>query len=197
MSNTSATGGYLLPTSSTALPGGLTLTQFIQTILVGISGLTNTLVRPRWQVNPPKQPDIGVNWLAFGLMIFAPNANAYVDMDSEGNQISQRHQDIRILCGFYGPDANEYASIVTDGFQIQQNLEALTLAGMGYVSTGPMISVPDLINERWFNRVEMEVNLRREISRIYPVLPILGAVGTINSEGSDIFESEWEAGEVS
>lgn len=197
MSNTSATGGYLLPSTTTPLPGGLTLDEFVQTVLVGISGLTDTLVRPRWQTDPPKMPDVTVDWLAFGLTVFAPNDNAYVDMDTSGNQISQRHQNIRIQCSFYGPNAVDYATIVTDGFQIQQNLEALTLAGMGYVSTGEMITFPELINKRWFNRIEMDVDLRREISRVYPVLSILEASGTIYADGSNEFESEWEAGGIS
>lgn len=181
MTNNSSTGGYLLPTSTTPLPGGLTLTQFIQSVLVGISGLNGTFVRPRWQESPPKQPDITVDWLAFGISFGAPNTNSYVDMDESGNTISQRQQDLKIQCAFYGPDSMDYANIVSDGFQIQQNLEAMSAANMGYASTGEIFQVPDLINERWFTRVEMEVILRREIQRVYPVLSFVSAKGTINT----------------
>lgn len=196
MSNTSATGGYLLPSSTTPLPGGLNLSQFIQTVLVGISGLTGTLVRPRWQINPPKQPNIEVNWLAYAVLQYQPNDNAYVWIDEDENTVSQRHEELKIPCAFYGPDAAEYAGIVRDGFQIQQNLEALTLANMGYISTGQMIHVPDLVNERWVERIEMEVNLRREIQRVYPILPLVSARGTIHTVlGDDDYSFEWQTPE--
>lgn len=196
VSNTSATGGYLVPTSSTPLPGSLTLTQFIQTVLVGISGIAGTLVRPKWQINPPKQPDISTNWLAFGISLGSPNANAYVDMDENGNQISERHQDLKIQCSFYGPDSMDYASLVQDGFQIQQNLEAMRAANMGYASTGQILPIPDLINERWYNRMEMEIILRREIQRIYPVLSFVSATGTIHTVlGNEEYLLNWQTPE--
>ena len=196
MPNTSATGGYLVPTSSTPLPGGLSLDDFIQTVLVGISGLTNTLVRPNWQEAPPKPPDIATNWLAFGVEVNAADANAWVDMDADGVQHSQRQENLDVKCSFYGPLAMSYAQIVRDGFQIQQNLEALRLANMGFVSTGAILQMPDLVNERYITKVVMSVHLRREIKRIYPVLSLEGAGGTINSEsGDDVIETPWQTPE--
>lgn len=184
---------YILPSSTTPFPGGLTLTQFIQSILVGVTGLTATLVRPKWQLSPPKNPDVDVNWLAFAVFLGTPNANASLEMDEDGVMHSQRHQDVKIGCSFYGPDAIDYANIVTDGLQIPNNLEAMTLAGMGYASTGAMISIPDLMNERWVNRIEMEVILRREIKRVYPIVSFVEAEGTIHSvlNGQDYITS-WQ-----
>ena len=68
MTNNSATGGYLLPTGTNPYPSTLTFLQFMNTVMAGISGLPSALVRPRWQPNPPVQPDIDTDWLAFGVL---------------------------------------------------------------------------------------------------------------------------------
>lgn len=188
MTNTSATGGYLVPTSSAALPGGLTLNQFIHNVLVGISGLDNTLVRPSWQIEPPKYPAIDVNWMAFGINTITPDANAFVQINNDGSESFQRHEMLEIGLSFYGPELIYYSSLVRDGFQITQNLEALRAANMGFTGVGPQQQVPDLLNERWVNRMTMSLFIRRQIQRVYPVLALVSANGTIHtvlSNGDD------------
>lgn len=173
--------GYLTPSSSSGLPGGLTLNQFLQTVLVGISGLDGPLVRPKWQVAPAKQPDIGVSWMAFGVVSNTPDANSYVALNDSGVNTSQRHEQLDIQCAFYGPEAMTYAALLRDGFQIQQNLEALRTADMGFVSTGSMLHIPELVNERFIDRIEMGVVLRREIKRVYAILSFVSATGRIHT----------------
>lgn len=184
---------YITPTSTEPLPGGLTLNQFIQTVLVGISGLINTLVRPMWQVEPPKQPDLAVNWMGFGVAVSAPDANSYLDQDEDEDTVSQRHETLEVSCAIYGPDAMEIAGVLRDGFQVPQNLEGLRAANMGFVEVGPARHVPDLINERFFNRVQLSIFLRREIQRIYPVPFLLSAEGTIHTvtDGEE-YLLDWE-----
>lgn len=192
MPNNSSTGGYLIPSASSGLPGGLTLNQFIQTVLVGISNLPGDLVRPNWQVAPPKNPDLSVNWLAFGVLLSNPDTYAYVAMDSNGVTTTQRHQLLEIQCSVYGPDAMENISLIQDGFQIPQNLEALRSANMGLVETTTGNHIPDLVNERFINRMQMSIFLRREIQRTYPILSILSANGTIHTVvGNEEYLIDW------
>lgn len=177
--NTSATGGYLQPASSTPLPGGLSFHRFIQTMLVGISGLSGDLVRPKWQPNPPKQPDGDVNWLAFALQDDDADTNAFSGVDENGHNIFQRMETLEVPCSFYGPASYEIAKLLRDGLQIPQNTEAINRASMGFVSTSRIVHVPDLVNEIWVNRYEMSLFLRREILRSYPIVTFLSVSGTL------------------
>lgn len=285
----SSTGGYLLPAPLAPLPANLTFKQFLQQVFVGVSGLPGDLVLPRWQTNPPKQPDLLTNWMALAATVSTPDANAYVGVSlptyatgtvqlrcnpisgetvtvngvlitfvttlTTGNQvligttsittasnlkiflsssilsgiilatytvlsnvvtitavlvgssgndftlssvgrgvlvsgdtltggntngnITQRHEDIQVDCAFYGPDCWEYSGIVRDGFQIPQNLEGLRSVNMGFVGTSQAMHVPDLIHERWVDRFEMSVFLRREVMRSYPILSLVSVSGFI------------------
>lgn len=187
---------YILPTSTTPLPGGLTLNQFIQTVLVGISGITGTLVRPSWQAEPPKQPDITVDWIAFGINLATPDANGYVDTDEDENTVSQRHELLDIGVSIYGPLAFTTYGLIRDGFQIQPNLDGLRSANMGFVEVGPARQVPDFVNGRWVGRIQTNIFLRREIQRVYPILTLLSANGTIHTViGNEDYLLDWEVEE--
>lgn len=154
--------------------------QFIQSVLAGISGLDGTLVREAWQPNPPKEPDVYVNWMKFSFTEDEGDFDPYQSIDSAGNNVFMRMEDLSLQCSFYGPEAWEYAKIVRDGFTVRQNLEALGIAKMTFVSASKAVRAPDLVNERWVNRWEMTLRLRREILRVYPVLKLLlGGPGTL------------------
>lgn len=197
MSNTSATGGYLVPTLSQSLPGELSLEDFIQTVIVGITGYPGPLVRPKWQQSPPKNPDIDVDWIAFGIQINSPDSNAYTSLDKDGNDLLLRMEKIQVQAAFYGPNAQENSSIFRDGFQIQQNLESLKLANMGFNSISDAVRGPDLLNQRWVDRWETTLVLVRTVQRVYPVLSFASARGSIHTVISENdLTIQWETEET-
>ncbi|CAB4149593.1 hypothetical protein UFOVP558_11 [uncultured Caudovirales phage] len=187
--------GYLTPTSSQPLPGPLSLEDFIQSVIKGISGFAGTLVRPKWQQNPPKQPGIDINWIAFGLVNNAPDANASVTMDDAGVTKLKRQELLEIQVAFYGPAAQENISVFRDGFQIQQNLEAMMLANMGFKECSQAIRGPDLVNERWVERYEMSLFLVRQVQRTYPILSFASASGVIHTVLETPEDIDWETQE--
>lgn len=176
---------YILPSATLPVPRGLSLTQFLQTVFVGITGLPGNMVRPKWQVEPPKEPDLTVNFMSMGIGVAVPDANGYVDVDENGATVTQRHETLEIGCDLFGPSAMEIAGLIRDGFQIPNNLEGLRTANMGFVETSTARHVPDLVGERFIDRVVMSVFVRREIQRVYPILTILSANGTIYAPMGD------------
>lgn len=194
--NNSSTGGYLTPTSTQGLPGGLTLNQFIQTVLVGISAIPGDLVRPRWQIQPPKQPDLSVDWMAFGIVRHKRDTYAYSDLDADDNNNLIRQELLEVQCSFYGPNSLDVGSQVLDGFQIQQNLEALRSANMGFKEMSEMVHLPELVNERYIDRYEATLFLVRQIQRVYAILPIVAANGTIHTVlGNEEYLLNWDVPE--
>lgn len=128
-----------------------------------------------------------------GVDVASPDANSYVDSDADGNTVSQRHENLDVSCAIYGPDALEIYGLIRDGLQIQTNLEALRFANMGFVEVAPARHLPDLVNERWYNRVVTNVFFRREIQRRYPIVTILSASGTIHTvTGGEEYLLDWE-----
>ena len=195
---TSATGGYLLPSGSTTgsvFPKKLTLQEFLQTILVGISGIQGDLVRPKEQINPPKMPDILTNWIAFHVNESVPDANAYNGLNSAGQSQSQRQERLELALSIYGPDSFEISRVVRDGLWVQQNLELMRAYGMGLVEVSRIIHMPELINERWFQRFDMSVFLNMETLRTYRVLPLESANGIIATNTTPETIKPWQVQE--
>lgn len=181
----SSTGGYLAPAPVTPPLEGQALLDFIQGVIVGITAMDGTLVRPYWQSEPPTLPDAGTAWCAFKIASRPADTFAYVkhDADGQGSDALQRHEALHILTSFYdlgsGGGAAGLCSLLRDGLQVPQNRETLSLAGMALVKTGDMIAVPVLVKTRWLYRVDMEVVINRQIDRVYSVLSLASAQGAI------------------
>ncbi|MBB4017380.1 hypothetical protein GGR16_002409 [Chelatococcus caeni] len=184
MANDSSTGGYLVPDGPPA-PQPLqddALDDFFQGLIVGLTGLPGPMVRPRWQPKPPKQPPADADWCAIGIVNVTPDDNAYVGhvpdgAGGEGVDQLQRHEVLDILASFYGPNRQHYAGMARDGLSIAQNREPLFHADMGFVGVGPLIAAPEFANQQWIKRSDFTIQVRRQVTRVYPVRNLLSAQG--------------------
>lgn len=183
MPNTSATGGALLPSTTPAPLEGAALQNFLHDWFVALSGLDNTMVRPRWQAEPVNIPQATDSWLAFGITRYESDTFASEQHFASGSGYNEirRHEVLNILLSFYGPSADSYAAILRDGMQVAQNREVLTLNAMGLVESGEVVAVPELVKDKWYYRADLTVRIRRQIVRQYAVQNLLtGHVGLDN-----------------
>jgi hypothetical protein len=173
MPNTSATGGVLAPSQPYPIDDDA-LDDVLTTLIVAVTGLDPTLVRPRWQPIPQKQPEADINWCAVGVINDAPNDGPSFGFDGANNRLNlSRHEDITALATFYGPLAKTTAAILRDGLSLPQNLESLAAYSLALIDTGPILAVNELMNQTWVKRRDMALHLRRQVVRAYPVNSIL------------------------
>lgn len=196
MSNTSATGGYLTPDVATP-DEDQALRRFLHDVLAGVTGLDNGLVRPAWQVNPPKTPDLDVDWLGFSVSEQRGDDAPFHEQHDDGSATLVRHEEVDVHCVFYGPGCMNFANRLRDGLYLSQNREALRSVGAGVVGFSPTVHSPELAGERFVDRSDVTMTLRREVKRDYPVLHFVGAYGEIdaNRAGTTLIR-EWSAGEA-
>lgn len=182
MPSTSATGGYLAPSSSPPAEGD-DLDDIFQALVVGITGIAGQLVRPRWAENPLPRPERTANWCAIGVTgVEADTFPAVIHRGAgDGADELQRHETIDLLASFYGPQAQANAALFKDGLAIAQNREELFKVQMNVLDTGKIISAPDLLNNTWIRRFDVPVRFRRCVTRTYPVLNILSAQGSVST----------------
>ena len=186
MANTSATGGFLLPTNTASAPlEGAALFDYLQAWIVGITGMAGTNVRPRWQQEPGNLPITGIDWIAFGItqresQVFASEQH-FDDANGIYNEV-RNHEVLSILLSFYGQNADNYASIMREGISLAQNREYLSSQNMGVVDWGDAMATPELIKEQWLYRVDLVIRVRRQIVRDYAILDIASAQVDINNE---------------
>lgn len=184
MPNNSSSGGYLVPAASPAPVQDDVLDDALGDMVAAITGLTrDTAVLPRFQAEPPNLPDVGTNWVAIGVQDSEPDFNAAVTHSSSGGtgaDTLQRNEVLDLLCSFYGPNAKANAALLSDGLQIPQNREALRAQNIAVVDTGKPTRGPVLLKNKWFNRVDLTIRFRRLSLRVYPILDLATANGTVS-----------------
>jgi hypothetical protein len=160
------------------------LEDYLQVWVVALTGLPSDMVRPRWQPEPPNIPDYGVDWC--GLGVTSQKADTFtVELHNPtgvGYDELRRHEELTCSVSFYGPNSGGFALLLRDNMQLSQNLEYLTLQGMGLVESGNVMTVPELVKERWLKRKDIDFTLRRQIVRDYSVPSLLSAQGVLYNE---------------
>jgi hypothetical protein len=195
---TSATGGCLLPLPTPPPPPeDRALDHILHGLVVCTTGLPGNLVLPRWQTPAPKMPECDVDWCGIGVIRETPEFNGAIihwprNADNpDGFDEYQRSVEIEVMASFYGPNARGNSNRFRDGLFIAQNREDLFRNGLALADTNmPGVFAPELINNKWFQRIDSTFAVRLFIDRFYAVLNLLRAVGTIHGEKfSEDFDS--------
>lgn len=165
------------------------LDNFLHDMIAGITGIDNTLVRPRWQPEPPLRPGLHTNWVAFGMTSTKPDyAPVFIHVgsgnDGEGYDALQQMEELTILCTFYGPQNEMYASFLQRGLWVDQNQAIMRANAVGLVEVGGQTHAPELIKERFWPRTDVQFILRREVRYDYKVLNILRSQASIEAEAA-------------
>lgn len=182
MATDSSIAGYLAPTSSASYDNALD--DILHDLIMHITGLPGALVRPRWQPEPPQQPDFATDWCAFGIL------RAEVDTfpherraipDAEETYI-ERDEKLFYLHSFYGPNAHGYVERFRDGLMIGQNRAALAALNVAVVEVMDATILPALLKEKWVKRVDITTVYRRRTSRTFAVRTVQSAQSVLDNE---------------
>ena len=182
----SATGGFLQPGLSVLLEDD-ELDDFLQALVVGISGLPGPMVRPRWQEQEPNLPPEGTDWAAIGVMTREGDTYSveHHEPGSPGVPPSSdiiRHETLNVVATFYGPNCQGNGALFRDGLGLAQNREVLFAAQMGLRSIGQLGRNPEMVKGKWLGKADVPFSIRRAIVRNYPVLNIRQLQGTLNTD---------------
>lgn len=190
--NTSATGGYIIDRFP-GPPSGEAITQALQQMIVALSGLSGTLVRPRWQPMPPSQPQPDITWAAVG--VIRVEADQYPAIIHEGSRWltgasgpgadrMQRHATLTVVASFYGPEAEACAAAVRDALYVPQNWEALHPLGLRLRTIEDLARNAEIINQQFIDRFDVRLELRQQFERVYPVLNLDGADAVLRRQSA-------------
>jgi hypothetical protein len=175
MPNDSSTGGFISPVSSSVFDAALD--AVLQQTVVGITGLSGDLVRPRWQTIVPKQPEPGVNWCAIGVASLdgTDYPAEFHDGTGAGQDIQQVWDSLTALASFYGPQAMLNANVLRRGLYVAQNREAMQAQGIDLIEAVTITASPDLVNQQWVRRFDLPIRLRRKVQSTCPIRNIVSA----------------------
>jgi hypothetical protein len=168
---------------------GDALEDVFSTVIQGILGFADgSLIRPRWQPEPPNTPPFSTDWVAFGINSLRGDWNPYqsqLDAAAGGGQganIFERDEELVLLHSFYGPNGMALLSRYQDGLLVDDNRALLTANGIKFVECGEAYHVPALLKEKWVKKVDLRVTFRRRIRRTYSIRYLLSAEINLDNE---------------
>lgn len=139
---------------------GQALEDLFQAFIVSITGLEGSLVRPRWQPEPPPMPSITENWCAFGIKTITPDDGPYFDTDA-----SIRHEKIELFLSFYGEQGQNISHQFRDAIALPKNLSQLKSEQIKLIEISAITTAPDFINQQYVHRYDVVVTFRRKTTR--------------------------------
>lgn len=190
MPNTSATGGYLTPTTPNPATD-FNLDRKVNDLVAGTVGLSGSLVRPRWQPEPAPIPASSVDWIAFGkIRQDSQSGSPYIEHDGAGdggNGLDRLYHVayLHYMATFYGPNCEQFAQLLVDGLEITQNHEVSLVNSISLREIGAPVFVPEQVNQVWYRRVDVELVFEHKYTREYAVQNILHADGQVHSQSPD------------
>ncbi|WP_208951191.1 hypothetical protein [Rahnella sp. ChDrAdgB13] len=172
MGNDTTTATWLTPTG--ALPDDdEVLERSLSEWILGLTGLPEGYVRPRWTpVQPPQLPQ-DTNWCAFGIIDISDDANPAFQNQTDDSAEMWKHEQIECMASFYGPGSQGISSQFRDGLKVSQNNAQLNVLGLSLGAYTKLTSAPELINNQWVRRYDMIIQLRRKLVRTYGIKSIL------------------------
>ena len=191
--NSSASGGYLTAGPPTS-PQDDALIDVVSSAIVRMLDITPSYVRPRWQPIPAPELPPTTDWCSLGLMtematfspeiIHDPTLFPNLAGTPQGGDVLIRREKLSLLITFYGPNSNGNAASMRDAFFIPQNWEALRTLGIVLYDVDHLSNIPELVNNQWIARSDIDVQMFREVKRTFEVFTLLsGKTAVTNNPG--------------
>lgn len=136
-----------------------------------ITGLPEHLIRPLWQPDAPVIPDFEVNWCAFGVNSIADEEPCFELYDE--SSIFRQNEEVTLLIRFYGQQSQQIATTFRLSILHPQNNYQLNKLGFTLLGVSSLIAFPEFINEKWYRRHDLTIELRRRTQRTYNVKSLL------------------------
>jgi hypothetical protein len=182
--NNSGTGGYIIDVPPSIPPSAEAIRDALQQMVVALTGLPGHLVRPRWQPMPPTQPSPETTWAAVGLTQTEADNFPYFAHDGvtqlpgapgPGVDRMQRHAKMTVMVSVYGPESEHHAGILRDALYVQQNMEPLAAIQAKLYDVRDLARNVELVNQQYIDRIDVIMELRAQIDRVYPIMNLVGA----------------------
>jgi hypothetical protein len=181
---------YLVPDLSVTPAYDQALEDIFQANVVGITATDPTLVRPRWQPEPPNQPSFTTDWVALGVSVVTQDWSHYQVHDPTavttppgyGADRVERDEQLELFLSFYGPNCLARMSQWREGIMLEPNRWALYQYGIKLIETRDPVFLPALLKEVNVKRVDLKATFARRVARIYAINSIADVTVTINNE---------------